>query len=344
MICVLTAPAAAQEGVGTRVAEEFARPALEAFAQSTQALAAATAALCETPGEPALEATRKAFGEAVDGWGRISVLRFGPLAAESRFERLFFWPDVRGIGLKQVQKVLAQKDESAATAEGLAGKSVAAQGLPALEFTLFGSGSESLASGDDPFRCAYAAATAQNIANVAGEVRGGWVDGTDFASSFTAPAAEKDPYRSTAEVDGEIVKAADTAFQYIRAAELLPPLGDAPEDANGKRAPLWRSGLSFRLVDAQIAGVRDLLDAAGYRQALPAETSWVIDSIDFELDNAQRMLGGIAHAPQEAFADEDDRGRIAFANLALDHSGHLVAENLAAALGLVMGFNALDGD
>ncbi|MCP8882412.1 hypothetical protein NIM87_02745 [Devosia sp. XJ19-1] len=35
----------------------------------------------------------------VESWGRLSVLRFGPLISDNRFETIFFWPDLRGVTL-----------------------------------------------------------------------------------------------------------------------------------------------------------------------------------------------------------------------------------------------------
>lgn len=344
LMLLVASPAIAAGSSGARVAEQFARPALAALAGSGETLVGAIGTLCAVPDAEKLEAARAAFGAVAEAWGRVSVLRFGPLATGNRFERLFFWPDPRGLGLKQIQQVLAAKDESAATPEGLAQKSVAAQGLPALEFALFGTGAEKLATTDAPYRCRYAAAAARNIANVVATVREGWAQGSGFSTSFTGPAADTDPYRSQAEVDGEIVKAADTAFQYIRAAELQPPLGDAIGEANGKRAPLWRSGLSFRLVQAQVTGVHDMIATAGYAQTGPAGTSGIVAALDAELEAALTSLAGVAKPPLDAFADEADRARLGSANLALDRAGHVVADKLAPALGLTMGFNALDGD
>ncbi len=71
---------------------------------------------------------------------------------------MLFWPDRKGTGLKQVQAALASKDPTAADAAQLAGKSVAMQGLGALEFVLYGTGSEELATAGESYRCAYGAA------------------------------------------------------------------------------------------------------------------------------------------------------------------------------------------
>jgi predicted lipoprotein len=334
--------ASAADSVGSRVSTQFAAPAVEAFAASTERLDATVASLCAAPGEATLKTARDAFGVVVADWGRASVLRLGPLASDSRFERLFFWPDPRGIALKQVQGLLAEKDPEA-IAGGVGAKSAALQGLPALEFVLFGTGAEGLPNGD-AYRCQFAGALARNIAESAAAISDGWRPETPFATSFAAPAPDGEPYRSEAEVHGEIVKALSTALQFVRAAELLPPLGEDPAKANGRRAPFWRSRLTVLLIIAQADGVLDLLEIAGYEQTLPEDSRYIAGSIRFELANAIRVLGQVEAVPEEAFAAEPDRGRFAFAELAMHHAGELVTNDLAAALGLTMGFNALDGD
>ena len=334
--------AQAAEGVGSRVSTTFVEPAIEAFAASSSRLGADVASLCAAPGEATLQAARAAFGIVVADWGRASVLRFGPLAADNRFERLFFWPDPRGIALKQVQGLLAEKDPQA-IADGVAGKSAALQGLPALEFALFGAGAEVLATGD-AYRCEFASAIARNIAVLADNIRDGWGRDTPFAKSFATPAPDGEPYRTEAEVQGEIVKALSTALQFVRAAELLPPLGEDAKKANGRRAPLWRSRMTVPLIVAQAAGVLDLLAAAGYEETLPEDSRYIAGSIRFELSNAIRVLGQVEADPEGAFSSEPDRGPFVFAELALHHASELITRDLAAALGLTMGFNALDGD
>jgi predicted lipoprotein len=333
--------ATAQEGPGARISQDFAQPSLKALTRSAEKLTREIGALCQSPDPTKLNEARQTFADVVVDWGRASVLRFGPLAGGNRFERIFFWPDVRGVALRQVQQLLAEKDSGATSVEGLAGKSAALQGIPALEIALFGTGAD--ASGDD-FRCRHAQAIAANIADIARDALAGWQDGTAFADSFTQPGPDKNPYRSGEEVDAEIVKALTTTVQFVRSAEILPPFGQDAAKANDRRAPLWRSGLTFRLITAQIDGARALLNHAGYEDRLPADQRFVVGSIRFELDHTISTLDGIAQPVEAAFRAEEPRGRISFANLALDHAGHLISEQLAAALGLSMGFNALDGD
>src|SRR5690606_30899840 len=136
-------------------------------------------------------------------------------------------------------------------------KSVAVQGLPALEFVLHGGGNEELTTGADSYRCHYGVAVAANLAGIADEIVRAWSGGS-FHDAFTAPSPERDLYRSDTEVAGEVVKAIATTLQFTRNAELAPALGATADEARGKRAPLWRSNLTFTFVGARIEGLLGL--------------------------------------------------------------------------------------
>lgn len=335
------APAAGSE-TGRLVLDTYVEPAVAALEDGAVQLRGAVAALCDQPGDAGLAAARDAFADALDRWAAVSVLRFGPVSAASRFERLFFWPDARGIGLKQIQGLLASPDQAVGQG-GVAGKSAALQGFPALEFVLYGTGSQTLGSGD-PQRCSVAAAIASNIATISADIARDWAPGSPFARSFAKPADTTEPYRTATEVDAEIVKALSTTLQFVRAAEIGPVLRDPPDPASGKRAPLWRSGLTARLVAGQLDGARRLLAATKWEQTLPEDSIHVAGSIRFELDSAIRVLSQVEGPVETSLREGPDRDRFAFALLALDHANELINDQLSAALGLSMGFNALDGD
>ncbi len=110
-------------------------------------------------------------------WARIEIVRVGPVLDDNRFERILFFPDRKSLGLKQVQRLLAEKDESATSAGTLKGKSVAVQGLGALDFVLNGTGADDLAKEPNGFRCRYGAAIAAILAGL----------GQDLAAAWDAP-------------------------------------------------------------------------------------------------------------------------------------------------------------
>ena len=163
---LLAVPAAAEKKPSAIIGQAidgFIRPGYRDFHRATTDLTTTTQALCTAPSQEALDSARKAFGDAVDAWSTIEIIRFGPVTEQNRLERVLFWPDRKGTGLKQVQAALAAKDPSATDAAQLAGKSVAMQGLGALEFVLFGAGADALSGEGDAYRCAYGSAIAANL-------------------------------------------------------------------------------------------------------------------------------------------------------------------------------------
>jgi len=96
----------------------------------------------------------------VPAWGRVGFLRLAPFAKDNRAERIFFFPDPRGVTLRQVQALLAARDPAATDPAALAEKSVVVQGLGALEFVLHGPGADDLGGQAGAHRCAYGRAVA----------------------------------------------------------------------------------------------------------------------------------------------------------------------------------------
>ena len=141
---------------------EVIRPGYAALTAATGILKDKAAALCAEPSAAALKETKDAFAATVESWSKVEIFRFGPVNKDHRYERLFYWPDPKGIGLRQVKAALAKKDETVTLADTLVGKSVALQGLPALEYLLYGDGAETLTSGDPEvgFRCSFASSVA----------------------------------------------------------------------------------------------------------------------------------------------------------------------------------------
>ena len=170
-----------------RAIDGFVRPAYASLHDQAGSLTKAMHALCQVPSKKDLDAARAEFSATVAAWSVAEIIRFGPIAENNRLERMLFWPDRKSIGLKQVQAALSDKDPTAADPAQLATKSVAMQGLGALEFVLYGDGAEALAGKDDPYRCAYGAAVADNIETIAADVSDAWNKPDGFAALWARP-------------------------------------------------------------------------------------------------------------------------------------------------------------
>lgn len=332
------------ESSGASVRDEFAKPTLRTFVGQVRNTEARIETLCREPSDDALIRARDAFTETVNSWGGVSVLRFGPLATDHRFERIFFWPDTKGRTIRQVGQMLSEEDGNATVPELLERKSVAAQGLTALEFLLFGSGYEDLVASADSFRCNYALAVTAVVRSIIEQVDKEWLAESDFSLSFTRPTEFPDRYRSSEEVEVEIVKAVVSSLQYMEATQIQPALGQSVTNSRGKRAPFWRSKATFGFIATQLDAAQQLLVEAGFRNQLASERRWVMDSIELEIETAKKLIETIEVAPEAAFADGDARNQIVLAQLALRRTEALVSRYLTQLLGLYIGFNALEGD
>src|SRR3546814_6843838 len=115
-IALLSATGAAGAGqlpadLGGKLAQGYIAPAMLSFQHSAEQIQAGLGAWCAVPASSTTDKLKAAFDELVRAWSGLEFLRFGPLVAANRYERIYFWPDPRGITLRQVQGLLGQADE-----------------------------------------------------------------------------------------------------------------------------------------------------------------------------------------------------------------------------------------
>jgi predicted lipoprotein len=343
LAAVLLATPAAAQGIPfapavDRTLRDTVVPAHAALAAEAEEEAATVAALCEAPGEPALAAARAGFGELLSAFSAAELFRFGPAREDNRIERLFFWPDPRGRALAQVQEVIATSDASASEVDTLRGKSVAVQGLPALEFALFGTGSETLAA-EAGFRCAYAAAVAEAIAATAGELAAGW---GAFADVVAAAGTDGALYRSHGEAMQDILQAAADELELVGAMKIGAVIGATPDAAKPRLAPFWRSGETVPAMLGNLAGVKAVLGEP--LRDLLGENAFLVDSAHFQIETADKALADVPADWEAAARDPAARERLRFAAIQIGGAQRVIALQIMPALGLSRGFNAADGD
>jgi predicted lipoprotein len=347
---VWLAPAAQAEtdhgAIASATLTNVIRPGYAAFATDASALKDKVRVLCDEPSPEALDAAKTAFAEAVKSWSRVEIFRFGPVNRDRRYERLFFWPDPKGIGLRQVQQALADKDQSVTLADPLADKSVALQGLPALEYLLYGDGADGLADGTPEigFRCSFAASVATNIDRMAKAVVEGWREGADFTKTFLTPGPEDTLYHSPKDVTLELFKAFTSGLELVRDQKLGKPLGTSPETARPKLAAFWRSDLTFPNMVGNVEGVRTLFAKGGFADVVAAESPGVENSVLFDLDHAIDVLGAVDQPIAEVVQDEALRAKLEALRVALKSARETASSMIARGADLSFGFNALDGD
>jgi uncharacterized protein len=305
------------------------------LAEAAGRLATETAALCDTPSEAALDSTRNAFSDIVAAWSRIELVRFGPILEDNAAERIFFFPDRRGIGERQVRATLAEEDPTALDPSSLAEKSVALQGLGTAEILLHGSGSRDLSSGA-PYRCAFAEAVATRVTATAEKVADAWAADEGIATRFAAPAPGHPDFRSTDDSLRALLGVFTNGIELVRDARLAPLLRDGA-DLDDPRGAAWTlSGLTGPALAANFAGLETLfaasrLDGLGTSDALS-------DEIAFEFDNLSAAL--------ERFNAGGERRRDDIRLVGIVATGlcDTFGARVAPALGQTAAFSVTDGD
>jgi uncharacterized protein len=359
----LAAPAAAQEGgaLSPRVVEEAAVPrvmaqAVDGFiipgyrdlAEATNALSEASAALCKSPSEATLEAARSAFSSVVERWSAIEIIRLGPALEQNRFERFLFYPDRKSTGLKQVQAILAKKDESATSPETLKGKSVAVQGLGALEFVLYGTGAEVLSGKEGDFRCRYGLAVSQNLRSIAGELLAAWEKPDGIQAAWKKPGPGNPLFRDNREAATELLGVLVHSVEMIKDQRLRTfyagTVDGTPDRGRPKLAIYWRSANTMPAISANLGGLQRLFDTAGMESLLPADRRSIAGSIDFLFKALIAATDGLDGPIEDALADERQRAKLDFIALNTADLLDRLNREFGGSIGLGAGFSFADGD
>ncbi len=218
------------------------------------------------------------------------------------------------------------------------------QGLGALEFLLFGTGAEQLTTPQWAFRCRYALSIATLQADLAAELSAEWNDPEGISKRLLEPAPTDPDYRSFREVAEALTGLLAHGTEAIRDQRLLPFLGRDGAAPKPKSALFWRSGMTVPSINANFEGLAALLQKSRIAEATTADNLWVGNSANFEFGNAERA-GKVVTAPvEQALADPKQKKALDYLVIVTQSLDTILGENLAAALGLSVGFSSLDGD
>jgi len=343
------APALAQEPISTHEVVEAAitqyiRPEFHKFAELAAAMQGDVEALCATPSQAGVDTARSAFRDVVLSYSRIEFVQVGPLVMDNHLERLLFWPDRKGIALKQVQQALAAKDETAAKPETLLQKSVAMQGLAALEYLLFGTGAETLATADGAYRCSYARSITTLMADLAAELDRDWSDPDGISAAMLNPRPDASDFRTDLEVLEKLAATLIHGTEALRDQRLKPIEGTAEGAPKPRSALFWRSDMTIPAVRANFAGLADFFEKARFPEAISAGEAETIAGIRAAYAKAQEVAALITSPIEAAVSDPVQFKALDDLVVITRDLDQLEGQNLARDLNLSVGFSALDSD
>ena len=344
-LCVLPARAddiAGFDEIVSATIEDFVVPRSARLAEAAVAGEAAPARLCAAPSEETLGAARAAFADPVLAHAAVEVVRFGPVLSDNRLERLNFWPDRKGLGLRQVERTIAAGETP--PVDELRARSVALQGLGALEFVLFGDGAATLAGADGKARCAFGHAIAGALRTTAAEVLADWRAPDGHAGLMRNPGPDNPLYRTETEVMQALIRATTEELQLLADTKIRATIGENPEAARPKRAPFWRSGLTLGVFSENAASVGALFATGRMALALDKSDSAMPNEIAFDIRQAVEAFGRAEGPIETVVADPDGHALVLFTTIPLDDAAAIIGGRYGPEIGATPGFNSLDGD
>ncbi|WP_169054374.1 imelysin family protein [Nitratireductor sp. XY-223] len=322
----------------------FVLPAYENFSKRSGDLSERIGALCASPSPEGLDEVRSAFSNTVVAMAAVSIVRIGPILEDNRLERLLFWPDRRGIGLRQIQVIIAKQDPTATDPGGLAGKSVAVQGLTALEFVLFGEGAETLEQIPNGYRCRLARSIGTNVSGIAKAVLEEWQAPAGFAHGWQNPGPENSAFRDEKESLSALVSLFANGLEYYDTIELGSFLGVTPEKDRPRRALFHRSGNTLRFLQAGLKDFRELYRTSELAALLPDGSAWIDEAVVFGFRHGIAGLESLSGSAADLIESPQQRSKLVFVRTVVRGLGENFGIDMTAALDLTANFSSLDGD
>lgn len=325
--------------------EKHIRPSYASLALAAGELEKGMSAFCAKPTPAGRKNIDAQFEKTLLTWSRIDHIRFGPIAEQNRINRFIFWPDHKSIGLRQVKKALRSHNDDVLDLQKLQNKSVALQGLTALEYLLYGTGSGRLgeSSKDNRFRCAYAVTIAKNLVMISAQVVDGWREDSKFVQLYLHPREDSDIYQTPKEVTLALFLSFTTELKIVQLLKLERPLGKTAKRARPKRAALWRSKQVYNVIDANMAGLRTLFDKV-FSNLIADSDPGVEEGVDLDFEQVHRDLMELKMPISEAVYNDTVRAKLKNLQTVVDQIKRDAGTAIIKATDLSMGFNALDGD
>ena len=334
--------------VNAALVEAHALPRYERLATATEAFAAASQAFCAGPDNAGLAAVRARFHDAMDAWMGVQHLRFGPADLLMRGYRFYFWPQARGKVAEAVADIVAAGEDDATLAARIGRANVAVQGLLAVEVLLYDGRYLGTDSETRPAGCALLRAAAENMRSMAAEILADWRDGdVPFARLLATPGPDNPYVEDHAAGALFFFQSLHDSLQFIADVKLKPVIGNSAQQVRPMLAESRLSGRSQRNIFVTLEALQALYGGEG-AAGLGDLTAGADPKLDRLMRKAFRLTLATARAldrpVEEAAADPALRPRVEKLATQVQALKQIVRDRLAPALGLAVGFNALDGD
>ena len=301
------------------------------FQADAAGLEQAVRGFCAAPDAAGVDAVRGGFHAAMDSWQRVQWIGYGPVEAFHRGQRVQFWPDKKNAGDRQMLALIKDRKAEALEPNRIPFASVAIQGLPALEMLLFAeSQADKLLAGTEEtaFRCKLLGGIANNLARIGGELVHEWEKPDGFVTTLKSIGVAAGPYADPRQAASQMFNALHGQLSAIAEVKLSYPLGANAGEARPNRAESWRARRSARNIELNLHAVRAAFG----------------DRFVKSLDESRAALAKLAAPLEEEMTTPEGWARANAVKAKVKAAAQVLETDIANALDLQVGFNALDGD
>jgi uncharacterized protein len=314
------------------------------FASATAKLKSGFDHLCSAPSGAALIDVQNAYSEVVVEWSKMEVIKIGPVLKDNGQERILFYPDKSGSGLKQITAALSAKDEAVLKPEKMQGASVALQGLGALDYVLFGMGSEGLTSSEGAYRCKFGAAVAERLSVQSETLKSEWAKDDGILHDFKHPSPSNPLFQTDKQAVTALLGTLVHGLDMVRKQRIAPFYSAKDPAANPKKAIYGRSGNTMTSIAANLEGLAGLWVKSDMTTLLKGDATAYGGNIEFNFKSAIMAAKAVNLPLDQAVADEKQRAKLDFLMLTIADLYKLLSEDVGKAIGLGAGFSFSDGD
>lgn len=308
------------------------------FAASARQWALESDDLCERSPASSIYKMQTAFTQLIADYSVIELFRLGPLLENDVQHRLFFWPDGRRIVSRQLRATLSSTDIPTLSAKEFAQKSVAIQGVSALERLLFKSAN--LPVENEP-QCHMAQLIIRNIAAMASELESGWQTHASFVKEMLSPSPDSTEFRNPDEVLRSLVTQISVGVDIILNRKLAPLISNDP--ATIRKAPLWISQRTVTMLRGNLTGIESLVLQSGL-----ITDKKLIGELRYEFNYVDSLLGKLKNnrklADEEGQLYEEEALTLRTLHAVVSGIEYKIKDRVFRPLGIGVGFNSEDGD
>ncbi|GLS04607.1 hypothetical protein GCM10007860_17540 [Chitiniphilus shinanonensis] len=313
------APRLMQPQLAISLVETVYLPAQVSLLEHTGRLTGRLSALCEAPDPAKLAAAREAWIAADQAWRRIDAVRMGPARADALVAQFDPWP----LDLKAVAKSVRDTPADPTSMPALGASRELKQGLPALEYILFGDAAPQqapLAAKRIDNVCRYGLWVSAGLARRAQELVYEWQGmrrGLNYDPSYPRPFLSESLTRVVAGLR-------ELAGWKLAQQSATPQRSDFPD---------WRAGVSKRSLESGLDTIERVLLGAGGGAGFDDYLSTrgkdaVVDDLKLRLANARIAVSGL---PDDLSSADGERR---YAQKRLNELADFISGPLVEALGI----------